>query len=110
MNLENFIKETLVQITKGVTNANLEITGAEKLKGTIPFIMQRGAGENSNTGIHFDVAISAKSEGKGKAGGKFRLFVVDADLEAGGGMSKESISRVKFSVAVDKRIGYNLDK
>ena len=105
MRLDEFIKNTLVGISNGVFEANKEITGSEKLQGNLPFILYRYH-ESKSSSIDFDIAITVKAEGGGKAAGKFRLFVVDADLQGGGGISKENVSRVKFSVSVDQFIGY----
>lgn len=105
MKLDSFIRNTLVDITNGVIEANKKITGSEEPKGKLPFILFP-MHDTKSCSIDFDVAITVKAESGGKGSGKFRLFVVDADLKGGGGISKENISRVKFSVNVDRHIGY----
>jgi hypothetical protein len=89
-----------------VNAANRQILGTDDLHGKLPYLVPIGGNEKEGKGIHFDVAVTAKAEGAGKTGAKVRLYVVDADIEAKGGISNETISRVRFNVAVDSRLGY----
>jgi hypothetical protein len=108
MQLDEFIESVLIQIASGVANANGKLTGSEDPIGAIPFIMNRGNDSGHTTGIAFDVAITTKSTGTGGGRGKFRLFVVDADLNGKAGYEKEQFSRIQFTVGVDQRLGYSL--
>lgn len=106
MNLENFIKHTLVEILNGIKTANNEIVGDNPTPETKkPFLLCPGSSSEHGSGIDFDVAITAKSEGKGKAGAKVRLAVVEAELGGDGGIFRESVSRVKFKVMVNQYHG-----
>jgi len=97
--LQDFITETLVEVANGIGGANNKLNGA---KGHTPnasptFMLRPGTKSELGSGIEFDVAVTTKKSGNGKAGAKFRLAVVEAELGGGGGISKETVSRIKFS-------------
>ena len=105
MQLDEFIHQSLVQIAAGVYRANVELTGNEKPTGNIPFLM-----DISDHGkVNFDVAVTTKSSIEGSGGGKFRIFVVDANADGKASHEHERFSRISFSVGVDKRLGYAMD-
>lgn len=109
MKLEAFIQKALVQIAKGVYGANLELTGTESPTGTVPFLMQRGNAAGETTGVAFDVAVVSESTTQGDVAGRFNIHVVDANIEGKVGRQNREISRIKFTVGVDQRLGYALD-
>ena len=106
MDLESFIKETLVQISKGVSSANNELAPERKNKdGTdLPklFLLPPGTKQDLGHGVHFDVAITTQTSDEGGSGLKVRLAVVDANLGAKLATSHESVSRVQFSVNINQ--------
>lgn len=107
MDLENFIKETLVQISKGVSLANDELSPLRKKEdGTdLPklFLLPPGTRQEQGHGIHFDVAITTKASDDGGGGGiKVRLAVVDASFDGKLSSAFESISRIQFSVNINQ--------
>ncbi|MCF8037897.1 MAG: hypothetical protein K9K79_01140 [Desulfohalobiaceae bacterium] len=106
MDLENFIKETLVQISKGVSAANEQLTLKRKKEdGTeLPklFLLPPGSKKEQGHGVHFDVAITIKSAENGSGGVKVRLAVVDAELGGKLDSSHESVSRIQFSVNINQ--------
>jgi hypothetical protein len=108
MQLDEFIETVLIQIASGVANANTKLTGSDNPTGNIPFLMNRGNDSGQTTGIAFDVAVTTKSSMEGEGGGKFKLFVADASLNGKAGYEKEQISRIRFTVGVDQRLGYPL--
>lgn len=106
MDLENFIKETLVQISKGVSSANDELA-PERKKGDgtdLPklFLLPPGSKQDQGHGVHFDVAITTKASDEGGGGFKVRLAVVDANLGGKLTSALESVSRVQFSVNINQ--------
>lgn len=106
MDLENFIKETLVQISRGISSANNELAPMRKKEdGTeLPklFLLPPGAKQDQGHGVHFDIAVTTKSSNEGGGGLKARLWVVDADLSGKLTSGLESISRVQFSVNINQ--------
>lgn len=107
MELDEFVKETLLQITKGVADSQLEIS---KIGGIVnPAIRLAKQSSDSHVGtlyegqnvyiVDFDIAISV-SEGTGsKADGK---LTVASLFSVGGGTSSSetnsTLSKVSFKV------------
>lgn len=81
-----------------------------KKTGVLPFIMQRGNDSGETAGVAFDVAVTTKSSLSGEGGGKFQLFIVDSSLNGKVSYDKEQISRIRFSVGVDQRLGQPLQR
>jgi hypothetical protein len=104
MDLENFIKETLVQISRGVSSANEHIAPERKKEdGTdLPklFLLPPGNRQDQGHGVHFDVAVTTQTTDEGGGGLKMRLAVVDADLGGKLTSAHESVSRIQFSVNI----------
>ena len=107
MELQEFITETLLEISNGIREANNIRLGE---KATDPnasqtFFLRPGSKADNGAGIEFDVAVTTKKAGEGKAGAKLKLSVVEAELGGAGGASKESVSRIKFTVNVGQWVG-----
>jgi hypothetical protein len=106
MDLESFIKETLVQISKGVSSANDALSDERKNEdgSELPklFLLPAGTAKEQSHGVHFDVAITTQSRDEGSGGVKFKLAVVDADLGGKLSSSQEAVSRVQFSITVNQ--------
>lgn len=106
MDLESFIKETLVQISKGVSAANEQLTPERKKEDgkELPklFLLPPGSKKEQGHGVHFDVAITTQSAEGRSGGAKVRLAVVDAELGGKLGSSHESVSRIQFSVNINQ--------
>jgi hypothetical protein len=107
MQLDEFIENAHYQIADGLYRVNKRLTGNDQPSGNIPFLMDIASGESSR--IAFDVAVTTKSTAQGEGGGKFRIFVVDAGVDGKLGYEHEQISRIKFTVGVDRRLGYALE-
>lgn len=109
MELDTFIEETLLQISKGIQSANEQLAPTrKKADGTdLPKLYLLAAGRKSEqgSGIHFDVAITSRTEGEGKSGGKIKLAVVEADLGGKIKQTAQAISRIQFSVTVNQWLG-----
>ncbi len=106
MDLESFIKETLVQISKGVSAANEQLS-PERIKddgSELPklFLLPPGTRQDQGHGVHFDVAITTQTTDEGGGGLKMRLAVVDADLGGKLTSAHESVSRIQFSVNINQ--------
>jgi len=104
MELNTFIKETLVQIQQGVKEANIAIAHNEgkkvRVNGEMMYTIDqsRGSQKDKDAGISFDIAVTVTSEKT--VGGEGRINVVGMSL--GGGKNSTSIeqnvSRIKFKV------------
>lgn len=74
MELEDFIKETLIQISNGIHNAreDLKPSRAKEDGSELPklFLLSPGKKQEQGNGIHFDVAITTKTTDEGAGGAK----------------------------------------
>lgn len=106
MNLDKFVSESLLEISQGIRDANSQLK-AEQEKPDSPniFFLKPGGRQELGTGLEFDVAVTTRTEGKGQAGAKVKLAVVEAELGGGGGATKEQVSRIKFTVYVGQWVG-----
>ena len=107
MQLQEFITETLLEIAKGIHEANnIRLGGKDNdTNSSRTFFLRPGSKSESGAGIEFDVALTTKKEGGGKGGAKFKLAVVEAELGGSGGVSKESVTHIKFTVNVGQWVG-----
>lgn len=100
MELRDFVSESLVQIVKGMESANETLLPAEA-KADQPFLLHHSLGDHPQAPhVEFDVAVTTQAEASGTAQGKAKLLLVAAELDGSLSLSKENISRVKFSVVV----------
>jgi hypothetical protein len=104
MNLEDFIRDSLVQITKAVSDANAinpQIASHEvRLNHSTPSALKGPVGAPVHI-VEFDIAVTASrdaSVGGGLKGGI--ISVVSGSLDSKLATSNESVSRLKFSVPV----------
>ncbi|KKU11764.1 MAG: hypothetical protein UX17_C0068G0008 [Parcubacteria group bacterium GW2011_GWC2_45_7] len=94
MDLENFIKETLVAIKKGVVGANKEFETSVRNS----FLMYSKSADESM--INFDVALTVSSEGGVSGGAGIKVAGVNIGGEKNNKNSQEAVSRIKFCVQV----------
>jgi len=104
MDLESFIKETLVAISQGVISANKVIsTQNDGLNDA--FRLAPGDDKSLGLGISFDVAITSNNSTTTNAGGKVKIIsVISAERSGERTRSNQDISRVNFHVRVDKTV------
>ena len=106
MELDAFIKETLVQISNGIKEANEHLAPSRKKEdGTeLPklFLLSPGKKQEMGSGVHFDVAVTTQTIDEGQGGAKVRLAVFEADLGGKLKSSEQAVSRIHFSVNVDQ--------
>ena len=89
MELQEFIKHTLLEIFDGVYKAQDEIH--ESGKGTVVHTVQ-----NSMQDVEFDVAITTSET----TDGGVKVNVMGTGLGVGGARTHEAVSRVKFKVPI----------
>ncbi|MDP3636721.1 MAG: hypothetical protein Q8R51_05005 [Azonexus sp.] len=106
MELDIFIKETLIQIARGIQSANETLATAQKIDGAPEnsklYMLSPGHKHDQGNGIHFDVAITSNIEDEGKGSTKVKLAVVEIDLSGKLSTSEQAISRIQFSVTVNQ--------
>jgi hypothetical protein len=103
MELEEFIRTSLISIYKGVRRANEEIAkldGKTLGKDKEPtFVLEPRTGEKWQSYISFDIAVTVTQETGKAGGGSVKIVVVSLGGEAESKAVYESISRIKFYVA-----------
>lgn len=106
MELETFIKETLVSIKNGLRNANLEIAKGEgkelgkDIEAAFIFIPDEKDGS-----IVFDVAVTVSSESKKEGGGGIKIAIARLGADISEASTLQHVSRIKFSVKPSLRTG-----
>ncbi len=98
MNLQQFVETALVDVVRGVEQANSTL---QKRNGVWPFGLSPGQQASAGQGIEFDVAVTVAKKGSAKAKTGGWLEVVG--LSASGDMSASSqqVSRVRFRVSTE---------
>ena len=107
--LQDFVKETLVQIANGAKEASEEVLKAGGVVNPVNSGFIPNVGKNG-TSVQFDVAL-ATSEEQSKSG-KFGVVVFDIGMGVKGGAKTDttSTSRVAFSVPLLLPIGGELNR
>ena len=102
MELEEFIKTTLVNIKNGIRQANLEFAKQEgKTLGTdysSVFVMESLNRDKGQGYITFDIAVTVSQESKKTGGGGLKIAIASLGGEVGDIKSQEHISRIKFHI------------
>lgn len=102
MELDVFIKHTLVSIKRGIREANAELATLEGKTlgqdGQALFAME-GFGRDRKEGyIHFDVAVTVSHEDKKSGGGGVKIAVVNIAGGKDNTVSQEHVSRIQFHI------------
>lgn len=106
MDLEKFISETLLAISQGIRETNTQIkAGKDNPDAPNTFFLKPGGKQEAGTGVDFDVAVTTTADGKGQSGAKVKLAVVEAEIGGGGGIKRENVSRIKFTIYVGQWVG-----
>lgn len=102
MELEEFIKTTLVNIKNGIRGANLEIAkkeGKELGKDIAAmFVMEAHNRDKGQGYITFDVAVTVSQEKTKSGGGGLRIAVANLGGGVGDVKSQEHVSHIKFHI------------
>lgn len=95
MELDEFIKDVVVKIEKGLADANTELSDKKAA-------LYSRRGEND---IEFDIAVTSRvsTEAGGKAGVKI-VSVVDIGGKMGSSASHENASRIKFGLSLNPAV------
>lgn len=99
MDLEEFVKNTLVSITKGVFGANKELSKSDFKTEQFSLVPYK---DKEHGVISFDVAVVVSKESKKSGKGTFKIAILDA----GGGKAnrdiEEKVSHIKFNIIPTK--------
>ena len=108
MELEEFIKTTLVNIKNGLHKANLEFAKQEgKVLGediAAVFVMEPHNRDKIQGFITFDVAVTVSQENKKTGGGSLRIAIASLGGEIGDIKSQEHVSRIKFHIIPNRPV------
>ncbi len=102
MELEEFIKTTLVNIKNGITEANKTLAEAEGKSmdkdGHAYFVMEPFNRDKKEGFIVFDVAVTIGQESKASGGAKIKIAVAGLGGEMSDALTQEHVSRIKFHI------------
>lgn len=102
MQIEEFVSRALVQVARGITQANRELRDEVKQPELNVFSLSAGQVESEGRGIEFDLAVVTRANAEGHAGTKWLLEVVGLDLKGSASSTSENTSRIRFRVSVDQ--------
>jgi hypothetical protein len=109
MELQEFIKDTLISIKNGLHKANEEFAQQEgKVLGkdcSALFVMEPHNREKEQGYITFDVAVTVSEESKKSGGGGVKIAVASLGGEIGDIKLQEHISHIKFHIIPSQYIG-----
>lgn len=97
MDLEEFIKQTLVSTAKAVVSANSELKKKEEFKHC-SFRMK------NNEVVKFDVAVTTTNSSADGLGGKISVVGVSAGAKTELNKTDERTSRIQFWIEVENYI------
>lgn len=98
--LSEFIKSTLVDIARGVREANATIQELENHKNSYFTLLGTRGDAKKTPGISFDIAVSASKSHKDKAGFMVALATIGGGANTEKGTGAEIAHRIKFEVGL----------
>ena len=100
MELHNFIKETLVQIVRGIVESQEDKIIQQNKASIVPYGVSSMDLKSANREIEFDIVITTQSGSSTKGG--LGIFVGGIGIGAQGKLDAKDLNenRVKFSVPV----------
>lgn len=97
MELEKFVQESLMQILRGVKNAQDEINVNPDNIG----LVASGNGPQNNIKVDFDIAVTVGESDKGGAGAGIQVWqVFKAGSEIGYENQSQQSTRIKFTLPI----------
>ena len=107
MELDEFVRTTLVQILKGVRDAQEENGGPDRKRGIIvPYAREGGkhavtVGGDLVTFVQFDVAVTTEAADNVQGGGKISVWNIARVGAEGSVSSRDTMAnRIKFDVPI----------
>jgi hypothetical protein len=109
MELNEFIKDTLLGIYNGIQEANVAIMEKQGKTmgqdGGATFGMETRHTGPKDSSISFDVAVTVSKGSQATGGGRVNVVIADLGAETKGERKEESVSRIKFQVTPNTFIG-----
>lgn len=117
MDLKDFVKESIVQISKGIEEANTELADSEAMVNPVYVQMHstdaQGYGRTKERDpqfnnadskllqkVDFDVAVTVEAGQQGSAGAKLSIASIGIGADGKTESSNRSESRIKFTIPV----------
>ena len=98
--LSEFITNVLIQIASGVRGANEHLRNPDKNQFEV-FSLRQNIGDSSTLpGIKFDVAVSAESQQKEKAGFFVALASIGGGANTEASLGNQLTHRIQFEVGI----------
>jgi len=97
--LSEFISTTLSEIAQGVKSANESVKKVHNVNDD-HFVLVGVGLDKKQTGISFDIAISASEDRKDKAGFMVYLATIGAAASTEKSRGSDTVHRIKFDVAL----------
>ena len=100
MELHDFVRETLVQVIKGVVDAQ----NSDVVKNSNAAVAPAGQGTldkaSLNQVIEFDVAVTAKEDKQTKGEASVSITLIKLNTQGASGKSNEAINKIKFKIPI----------
>ena len=98
--LKDFIKSVLIEIAAGINGANDELKNPDNNQFEV-FTLRRNIGDHAKIpGINFDIAVTANTSQKDKAGFMVALLNIGAAASTEKGIGNEMVHRIRFEVGI----------
>jgi len=99
--LGDFIRNTLVQIAKGIREANEELKNPEKDQYEV-FSLRHNKGDSAKIpGVKFDMGVTAASGQTDKAGFFVALVIIGGVANTEKSKEGEVVRRIQFEVGIE---------
>ncbi len=99
MELKDFVKTTLVELSQAIKEANSELDTGRKIKTTNTVLRSKSHGDYGL--VDFDLAVTAAESKETGAKGGLRISVLEANAGKTMGQQSTSVSRIKFTLEAD---------
>ena len=117
MDLKEFVKESIVQISNGIEEANSELEGSEAMVNPV-YVMTnskdaQGYGRTTKRAsdfpnpdsrvlqkLDFDIAVTVEAGQQGSAGAKLSIASIGIGAEGKAESNNRAESRIRFSIPV----------
>lgn len=100
VDLKDFIRETLIQIPRGIVEANEELKEKDR-RGKTCYRFQNKAGAEEHDKIMFDIAITSQDIKRDGGNIGFKICVLSGDAQDEKEKTQTNVSRVKFFVSIN---------
>ncbi len=100
MNLSEFVKDCLLEISSGINMAIEETSKMANKNRTAINPASQNTNHSPPKDITFDIALSVQEENSASGSAGIRIFSVKIGADAKNGVTNQQVSRVTFSIPV----------